>query len=397
MVSRLTLEAQLDKLLGEEIASAKLRQRITFDELTVPFSDSLVMFGAGLIGRRTLAGLREVGIEPLAFLDNNPTLWNTSVDGLKVLSPQEGTGIFADKCAVVVTIWNYGHSFIQTREQLNALGCRKVVSFVSLWWKYPDVFPPHYFLDLPHKILENSEDVRRAFALWADDSSRNEYLAQLRWRLLLDYDGLPNPGDHEQYFPGDLFSLSPTEVFVDCDAFDGDTLKGFLRCRNESFECIVALEPDPVNFRNLQRYVSSLAEGIRSKITILNLAAGATRNKVRFRATGTPASGMSIEGELEVDSLPLDEILYGLAPTYIKMDIEGAEPEALTGAARSIQDCRPIIATCVYHQPDHLWRIPLLTESLSEDYSFFLRTYSPDGWDVICYAVPAERLVVPEK
>jgi len=397
LVSELTLETQLDRLLSEDIASAKLRERSTFDDLAFPFGDSLVLFGAGSIGRRTLAGLRKVGIVPLAFLDNNQALWNTSVDGLQVLSPKEGVARFGGKSAIVVTIWNDRHRFSQTRDQLTALGCHKVVSFVSLWWKYPGIFPPHYFWDLPHRILENSGDVRRAFSLWADDSSRKRYVAQLRWRLLLDFDGLPNPDDHEQYFPQDVFSLSPAEVFVDCGAFDGDTLRCFLQVRNESFRSIIALEPDPVNFRNLQDYVSSLAEGTRNKITVLNLAAGATKEKVRFDATGTLASAIDAAGDLEVECWPLDAVLDRLAPTYIKMDIEGAEHDALLGATKSIQNARPVIAACVYHQPDHLWSIPLLAASLCEDYRFFLRSYSPDGWDVVCYAVPAERLLVPEE
>lgn len=391
MASRQTSEAQLDELLGESIDSAKLRERSTFDRLTEPFSDSLVLFGAGTIGRRTLAGLRKSGIEPLAILDNNPALWNTSIDGLKVLSPQDGASLFADRCAVVVTIWNYQHSFVQTRKQLEALGCRKIVSFISLWWKYPDMFPPHYFLDLPHRILSKAEDMRAAFAVWHDDSSRNEYVAQLRFRLQLDYEGLPDSAGGWQYFRENLFSLSSDEVFVDCGAFDGDTIKDFLDDRKQAFGSIVALEPDPANLEKLQRYVSLLPEGIRSKITVLNLAAGAARHKVRFQATGTPASAVSLEGDVEVDCLPLDEILQGLAPTYLKMDIEGAEPDALTGAAKAIQESRPILAICVYHEPDHLWRIPLLMKALTKDYVFFLRPYRPEGWDLVCYGIPKER------
>ncbi|HMK34961.1 MAG TPA: hypothetical protein VK463_07845, partial [Desulfomonilaceae bacterium] len=122
-----TLETQLDGLLSEAIASAKLRERSTFDDLAFPFGDSLVLFGAGLTGRRTLAGLRRMGIEPLAFLDNDPALWNTSVDGLQVLPPKEGVGRFGGNSAVVVTIWNHRHFFTRTRNQLSALGCDKVV------------------------------------------------------------------------------------------------------------------------------------------------------------------------------------------------------------------------------------------------------------------------------
>jgi hypothetical protein len=74
------------------------------------------------------------------------------------------------------------------------------------------------------------------------------------------------------------------------------------------------------------------------------------------------------------------------------MDIEGAEIDALAGARRIIEKDRPVLGICVYHRQDHLWRIPLLISSLSNDYKIFLRPYSDEGWELVCYAVPINRL-----
>jgi hypothetical protein len=82
-----------------------------------------------------------------------------------------------------------------------------------------------------------------------------------------------------------------------------------------------------------------------------------------------------------------------MRPTFIKMDIEGAEVDALIGARRLIENALPVLAICVYHQPDHLWRIPLLIRSFSDQYRFFLRPHNEEGWDLVCYAVPASRLI----
>jgi hypothetical protein len=73
------------------------------------------------------------------------------------------------------------------------------------------------------------------------------------------------------------------------------------------------------------------------------------------------------------------------------MDIEGAEPDALAGARRTITEHRPTLAICVYHVQDHLWTLPLAVADLVEDYRFVLRRYLSDCWEVVLYAIPRER------
>ena len=73
------------------------------------------------------------------------------------------------------------------------------------------------------------------------------------------------------------------------------------------------------------------------------------------------------------------------------MDIEGAEPGALLGARGLIQQHRPILAICVYHLQEHLWEIPQMLREMVADYNFHLRPHDREGWDLVCYAVPAER------
>jgi FkbM family methyltransferase len=388
-----SLEDQLDGLLREPIDSVIKREQTTFDELAAPFGRSLVLFGAGGLGRKTLAGLRQVGIEPLAFADNNASLWGREVDGVPVQSPQAAAEQFGDRAAFVVTIWRGEGTdrMPERQQQLRDFGCAKVIPFGSLFWKYPDVFLPHYACDLPHKVYEQADGVRGAFSLWADTSSLREYLAQLRWRMLLDFEGLGLPVTHETYFPDDLVGGLSDEVFVDCGAFDGDTIARFLHRRGSLFRQILAFEPDPANFRALQQYAAALPPAIQVRVAAHQLAVGARRDKVRFSATGTEAAAVG-SGTLEVESAALDEVLGDCRPTYIKMDIEGSELDAIMGARHSIERSLPVLAICVYHCQDHLWRIPLLIHSFSDQYRFFLRPHLLEGWDLVCYAVPLNRL-----
>ncbi|GAG84769.1 unnamed protein product, partial [marine sediment metagenome] len=96
-------EIELDKLLSEDVVSAKNRENSSFDQLSKPFYKSLVLFGAGHLGRKVLAGLRKKNIQPLAFVDNDSTKWSQSIDRLQVLSPQEGAKRFRNTAAFIVT------------------------------------------------------------------------------------------------------------------------------------------------------------------------------------------------------------------------------------------------------------------------------------------------------
>jgi FkbM family methyltransferase len=388
--------AQLKNLLSESIASAIEREQVSFDRLTSPLNNSLVLFGAGVLGRKTLTGLRQIGIEPLAFADNNKALWGEQIEDILVFSPQDAVRKFGNRAAFVVTIWRAGgnHRFGQTRQQLLDLGCLKVVSFAHLFWKFAHIFLPYYAIGLPHLLLPQSKQVTDAFALWADDASRNEYLAQIRWRLQLDFDGLASPLKHVQYFPEDLFDLSEEEIFVDCGAYDGDSLRDFFQIQPLFKGKFIAIEPDPHNLKSLKNCIVTLPDNLQDCVTILPVALGEHRTTVSFAATGLPSAGINSAGTYELESVPLDEVLGDLCPTFIKMDIEGAEYDALNGARHSIKKNLPVLAISVYHQPDDLWRIPLLIQSFSGQYRFFLRPHNEEGWDLICYAIPVNRLKI---
>lgn len=75
------------------------------------------------------------------------------------------------------------------------------------------------------------------------------------------------------------------------------------------------------------------------------------------------------------------------APTFIKMDIEGAEKEALIGAEQIIRCHKPKLAICVYHKPEDIYVLPELINSFREDYRFYLRHYSNTIYETVLYAV----------
>jgi FkbM family methyltransferase len=387
-------EKELDELLAEDIISIRKRASATFDSWEQKIkAHGILLFGCGLFGKRILKGLRTIGIEPLGFCDNNKNAWHTEKEGLKIYSPEEAAKKFP-QAVFMVTIWSdaLGHPVQEIEKQLHQYSRVDVVSFFFLFWKYPEVFMPYFSIDTPDKTLLEAAAIKQCFELFKDDESKREFVAQIRWRLKGDYAGLGDPGKYTQYFYDDLFTLNEKEVFVDCGAFDGDTLRNFLKKQEDSFTHYFALEPDPINFKKMREYTASLPAVIRDKITLKECAVSDTHKKISFSSDGSLQSSASEKGNIEVDCISIDEDIQSNKVTYVKMDAEGAEPDIIRGSVITIKNENPIIAISVYHQFDHLWQLPLQVNAISGNYLFYLRPHCKASWDLICYAVPINRI-----
>jgi FkbM family methyltransferase len=385
---------ELERVLSAPVAELQERERTAFDHQAGTDMNSLVLFGAGGLGQKTLAGLRQLNISPVAFSDNNRSLLGREVDEIPVLSPEDAAHQFGKTAVFVITIFmdSAPGGIEPLLDQLRGLGCENVISFVPLFWKYPDVFLPHYAYDLPHKVVAAADRIRRAWKLFDDELSQDEFLAQIKWRLDPGFDKIPPPSSHSIYFPPELIHLSPTEVFVDCGAYRGDTLLSFLKQAHGSFQRLLAFEPDPMNYENLSELVASFVPDISNRIQTRELAVGRRLETLHFHAQGVASSALSEQGEIAVRSEHLDLLLSEEKPSFIKMDIEGAEIDALEGALETIRTQQPILAVSAYHRQEHIWEIPLLIHSIALSYRFYLRRYHERVLDdLVLYAIPNNR------
>src|SRR5215472_17831660 len=108
------LEAHLEDLLSEDVASVRVRERSMFDQILAKVNGRIVLFGAGSLGRSALRCLERDGIRPLAFCDNNKAIWDTEIEGIPVVSPVNAAVCFGGNAAFFVTIWIPGHRYVET-------------------------------------------------------------------------------------------------------------------------------------------------------------------------------------------------------------------------------------------------------------------------------------------
>jgi FkbM family methyltransferase len=375
----------LDAILGSDWRKAVERRRSEIGRRIAGRTD-VVLFGSGYLGRHMRRDLDDLPFTPVAFVDNNSTLWGSQIDGLEVLSPDDGAARFGQSAIWLITIYTNSRVI----EQCRALGV-PWITCAELSWALPGPHPPSLVFGIPERLAESARDIEAAAAIWSDAESVAEYISQVRWRFLLDYEALATPrSPAEIYFPDDLVRPLDHEVFIDCGAFTGDTVEAFIAARKGRFERIVAIEPDALNCRALQSRIDAWSGSVQGPIRVEPVAVGSHRGTLQFETTGTAGSSVG-SGSGSVEVAPLDEILADGRPTYIKFDVEGAEHDALVGASGTIRANMPVLAVCLYHKPDDLWDLPLLIRSLRPDYRMHLRRYSDERWETVLYAVPPDR------
>jgi FkbM family methyltransferase len=348
--------------------------------------DRVLIYGAGNIGKDLLKLLVGRGVPVRGFLDGMLAA-GTRVEGLEVFHPDSDSLERSERSryCVIIGIFNAFVDIVPIRDYLAACGYERVVTFPDLHRYFPAVLGDRFWLTA-HDFYDDCEPfLSAALALWQDEASKELYRAIVNFRCTHDYSALPARSSEPQYFDA---TVPPINVgrFIDCGAYDGDSLAALQR-KNGAVEAIAAFEPDLDNFRRLSTIVSQSTGA--GQAVLFPCGVWSKTTQLYFSAGKGGGSGISESGGTMIQCVALDEVLSDFRPTYIKMDIEGAEYEALLGAEQMIRNSRPALAVCLYHKPGHLWQIPLLIRSWDLGYSFYLRGYEYSGFDLVMYAIPA--------
>lgn len=297
-----------------------------FDKYPKNKSKSAVLFGAGIAGHCSLRTLKVLGIDVKHIVDNGfETI--KEIEGEKVESPSILAGISND-VYVIVSVVDY-QSRLEIYYQLLSLGVQ----------------------------VENIFLVKEGF-LWGDY-------------------GL-------QYF--DLQEMpinSKGEIFVDAGCFDGMSAYNALKWAKNKLNKVYAFEPDKNNYQACEAKLKNLG----CEYELINAATWSEKTELAFEENSFgQASRISQSGENHVFADSIDNILNGRPATFIKLDVEGSELEALKGAEKTIKQYRPKLAVSLYHKPEDIVTLPIFIESLGMDYKYYIRHYQTRWCETILYA-----------
>ena len=135
--------------------------------------------------------------------------------------------------------------------------------------------------------------------------------------------------------------LARTPVFIDV----GANIGAYTLIASEIASAkVVSLEPIPTAYAKLQR---NLTLNDRKNVVSLNLAASKQPGTLLMTCDGaSPVNHVVAPGSIDertmsvqVDTLDAICARLGLAPSLIKIDVEGHEPEVLAGAVECLRHC----------------------------------------------------------
>lgn len=362
------------------------------DASVLPHADSVILYGAGRVGRDVSRLLTARGTRVLCFLDRQAQ--TPASDGIPVFAPTSCPVALNDRSRipVVLSIFNRDVDIPELALTLRSLGFTQLVSFVDMHAVFSGELGDRFWLTRRSYVTAEMDNIDATEAVWADKTSRTLYRSLVTFRRTGAYDQAMAPiATEHQYFPSDVpgwLARRPLRV-VDCGAYDGDTLKTMVRL-GLPVEAVALFEPDASNFARLTRTLQEQQRTINAQMMAWPCAVTDRAGVAAFEGNLDEASGLGGGGTTTVPTVALDDVLAGWQPTFIKMDVEGAEVEALLGAQSLITQNRVSLAVCVYHRPDHLWRIPLMLSKWAalDGYRYYLRAHAHNGFDTVMYACP---------
>lgn len=192
-----------------------------------------------------------------------------------------------------------------------------------------------------------------------------------------------------QYHYKDICSVIKGDIVISCGAFMGETAIWFADKTGKDGK-VYSFEPTKNIFQIVERNIKR--NNLNGIIKVFNCGVWNENTCLDFRISNNIEANacnsiVDVGGKekikvKKIDSFVKEENIIKI--DFIKMDIEGAELNALNGASETICTYKPKLAICVYHNSDDLVQIPLYISSLVPEYKFYLS--QKNSYETIVFA-----------
>ncbi len=243
-----------------------------------------------------------------------------------------------------------------------------------------EVIAPHLSLFQEEEIVSLSwlqkyaNQLQQAYELLADEQSRKVFAATLNYKLSGKISYLFNCTTQRETDIRTLLAPTQNEVYMDLGAYNGDTINELGRLTNWQWQKVLAVEPDRRNCRKLRALAKELAQR-NLNIEVYESGIWDTQGELSFSDSGGRQSTFIGAAKSIVPVTTIDNLADKHNITLIKMDVEGAEMQAIAGGRHTLQKFTPKLFVAAYHYDADLFRLPLLLHKLVPQYKIYLRKH----------------------
>ena len=204
----------------------------------------------------------------------------------------------------------------------------------------------------------------------ADARSKNVLYGILSSWICFDSETIEKYEDRgvPEYYHPDIFPPRDNEVFVDIGAYTGDSVGNFIMAYGLTYKRIYCYEILDEVFHQMKKNLKDVPN-----LELRKKAVGAEPGVLYIdQGAHNSSSQLTDAGESAVEVVRIDDDIEE-AVTFIKMDIEGAEQDALRGCERQIRENHPRLAICTYHGYEDIIKIPKYIDKIAPGYKLYMR------------------------
>lgn len=325
----------------------------------------VVIYGMGNGADKVIDELIRLGIEIKGVTASDDFVRGQMFRGFRVKKISEFEGEFIVAVAFASSIPEVMNHIYSLSKKYNVL-----VPVVPVYGK--EIFNREF-------IVKYSEVIEKAYYS-IEDESKHIFAGCLDFMFGGNIDKLKEiTSDKDEIFNG-IFRLNDNENYLDLGAYKGDTIDELLNYTNGNYSAITALEPDEKTFRKLCVHNEDLLN-----CENINKAVYSETGEICFDSAAGRQSSVSDKGKL-IQAITIDELNKPFS--YIKMDVEGSEYEALSGGMITLKKYKPKLNIALYHRSEDVFKLPLLIKSINPRYKIYLRKhpYIP-CWDMNLYCI----------
>ncbi len=296
---------------------------------------------------------------------------------------------------IYISPLQYSHSI---EKKLRIMGFSNIVNFTESIKSIPNILEyvakdNYLWLVEDSSRMLDKDKLAQFNSLLIDKKSQENLSMIINLRETLDPKYYIEPSDTE-YFPTDVPILKNlNEInFLDCGAYIGDTINELMK-QGLTVKSTISFEPDVKNQVKLNIELETQKNSYpKTDFLIYPMGVYSHNTILQFSNNGVDSSAsFDNSSDIFVPVVSIDDTLLNKDINFIKMDIEGAEKEALLGATKTIKKYKPNLAICLYHKPEDLWELPLLINDIEPSYEMYLRVHEDMCLSTVLYCISKER------